>query len=678
MRFSGYVWGFLVVGAVSAPGCTVTRVPTPPMVVDAEAMFSLPPSNAELKGDKWLDHPWPSDLRRDEDGSIQLDGFYNPYEISLLKSYVGAAKGLLKGFSPVAPIYLRFSADIDPQSLPETPNDAIKSTSSLQLIDVDPKSPEHGQRKLLQWHWRRDAGVYWLKDTLAVSPAFGYALRVNTRYAAIVTTSVRAVGGAPLKAGADLQEVLGIASASSRSEKAKAFFAGAVTEIVAAGIAKEQIAHMTVFTTGDPTAELFAIADDVRANVPPPTVSLLTAEDEGSNHFVYHGLYGPSPNYQAGTAPYEEPKDGGGFKFENGHPKLQNTFDLRFALVVPRPDKCPMPDDGYPILLYAHGTGGDYRSLLGGSGSALALADRCVASMGIDQIFHGTRPGAPADPDQVNYIFFNVDNIIALRTNPQQAAVDVVQQARLFSETKIKIPAETSRTGFEVRFDPKRILFSGHSQGGLNGPLFLAADNQTRGGVLTGAGGLLGVPLLEKTKPEPSVAALVKLLLQLRTEDETAELNMYHPVIALAQTLGDASDPYNYGPYIVRTPRAGFASKSVLQFVGVAADGTGDSYAPPRGMELLGVSMGLPLMAPHVRPIPELAFGGYGEVTVPAAGLSGNLANGKASGAIVQVVPTPGVDGHFAAYSDKTALAMIGNFCRNLALDEKGRIPVRQ
>jgi hypothetical protein len=678
MRISVFVWALFGMCALGAPGCTVTQVPPPPTVEDAEALFALPPSTAELKGEKWLDHPWPSDLRKDADGSIQFDGFYNPYENTLLKSYISAAKGLLKGFSPAAPIYLRFSADLDPQSLPETPADALKPNSSLQLIDIDAQSPERGKRKLIQWHWRRDAGVYWLKDTLAVSPAFGYGLRPKTRYAVIVKTSARSEGRVPVKPSADLQEVLGLAVASARSASAKAFYADAVSEIVTAGIAKDEIAHMTVFTTGDPTAELFAIADDVRANVAAPTVLALAAEEQKGNYDVYQGMYGPSPNYQVGTPPYEEPSNGGGFQFENGRPKVQNVFDLRFALVVPKAERCPIPDEGYPIVLYAHGTGGDYRTLLSsGSGPASVLADRCVASMGIDQIFHGTRPGSSKVPGEVNFLFFNVDNIIALRTNPQQAAVDVVQQARLFSETKLTIPAESSRTGYEIRFDPKRIIFAGHSQGGLNGPLFLAADNQTRGGVLTGAGGLLGVPLLEKTKPEPSVAALVKLLLQLRTDEEAAELNMYHPVIAIAQTIGDASDPYNYGPYIVQTPRPGFTPKSMLQFVGVAPDGTGDTFAPPRGIELLGVAMGLPLMTPAVRPIPELAFGGYGDLTVPAEGVSGNLAGGKASGAIVQVVPPPGVDGHFAAYADKSALTMIGDFCRNLAKDEKGRVPAR-
>ena len=52
-----------------------------------------------------------------------------------------------------------------------------------------------------------------------------------------------------------------------------------------------------------------------------------------------------------------------------------------------------MPAGGYPIVLYAHGTGGDYRSFLD-DGTGASLAQQCLASMGVDQIFHGTRPGA--------------------------------------------------------------------------------------------------------------------------------------------------------------------------------------------------------------------------------------------------------------------------------------------
>ena len=45
-----------------------------------------------------------------------------------------------------------------------------------------------------------------------------------------------------------------------------------------------------------------------------------------------------------------------------------------------------MPTDGYPIVLYAHGTTGDYRSYVF-NGWAQTLTDNCIAVMGVDQIF---------------------------------------------------------------------------------------------------------------------------------------------------------------------------------------------------------------------------------------------------------------------------------------------------
>ena len=132
------------------------------------------------------------------------------------------------------------------------------------------------------------------------------------------------------------------------------------------------------------------------------------------------------------------------------------------------------------------------------------MAQHCLASMGIDQIFHGTRPGAPpaSDPNlegDEDLLFINLNNPIAARTNSQQAAIDVVQQARLFTATHVTVPASVSRTGSAIAFDATKLIFIGHSQGGLNGPLFFAADDQARGGVLSGSGAMITVALLEKT-----------------------------------------------------------------------------------------------------------------------------------------------------------------------------------
>ena len=126
---------------------------------------------------------------------------------------------------------------------------------------------------------------------------------------------------------------------------------------------------------------------------------------------------------------------------------MASTFDLRFSLSVPNAAVCPAPTGGYPIVLYAHGSGGDYRSYVE-DGTAQALAQRCLATMGIDQLFHGTRPGAPQvdDPSLKQFLFFNFGNVEAARTNPRQAAADEMQRARLIRETGLAVPASVSVT----------------------------------------------------------------------------------------------------------------------------------------------------------------------------------------------------------------------------------------
>jgi hypothetical protein len=648
---------------------------------ETQALWIAPAALSDLKDDHWYDHPWPSDLRRDPDGSIRFDGFYNPHLIPLLDQYLADAKGLLDGFSPAALGYMRFTGDIDESTLPASPQASLDPSSSVQLLDIDPKSPEHGQRKLLQTFWRKDDGVYWFKDTLAVGPALGYPLRAGTRYAIVVTTKVKAADGKPLLPSDDLRAVLGLSSVSPKTQAAHDLFAPAIAELASAGIAATDIAHFTAFTTTDPTKELFAVADSVNAGFTAPTVDAASwsAKEQTGDYDVYEGNYGPSPNFQKGTIPFKNHGDGGSFAFDSqGKPILQSQFVLRFALVIPNAAKCAMPADGYPIMLYAHGTGGDYRSFIN-DGTAQAAAQQCVASMGIDQIFHGTRPGAPPadDPNRegdIELLFFNLQNIVAARTNNRQAAIDVVQQARLFTASHQTVPTSVSRTQAEIKLDATKLTFFGHSQGGLNGPLFLAADKQARGGVLSGSGSMITVALLEKTQPQPSVAAAVKTLLGLTQPDDAAELNLFHPVMNIAQAIIDATDPIHYAPFHSRRPRAGFIPKSVYMTEGIAPDGTGDSYAPPHGIELQAVAAGLPRELPGVRPVAEDSYGGIADVSIPTNGLSGDLASGQATGVLAQFVPPPGVDGHFVVFQVPQARLQAAQFIRSLSDDPKGKV----
>ena len=640
------------------------------------SVFVVPDALSELSGRAFFDQPWPSDLRRDTRGRVVFSGFPNPRGQPILDVYVESMAGVLDGFSPVAAGYLRFTGPLDRSSLPETPLDALASDSALALLDIDPASPERGERKLVSWSFRTSAGVYAPSNTLAFMPALGYPLRRSTRYALVVTDAVRA-RGEPVERAAELDALLGTGSASAPLQAARTALSDAVSEIERAGVARDEIVHLTVFTTNDPVASTETLRDFVVGSFPAPSVdpTRLSLVESGASIDVFEGTYGPSPDFQRGNLPFRDYGDGGELSFDAaGTPVIEREFDLRFALAVPKAATCPEPADGYPIVLYAHGTSGNYRTMLGRGQEAESLGERCIATMGTDQIFHGTRPGAGVDSPDL--LFFNVVNPVAGRANAAQSTIDLVQQARLFTETHFAIPENVSARGAPIAFDGGKLAFMGHSQGGINGPLFLAVDDQARGGMLSGSASLLSIALLEKTEPL-DVPALVRTTFLGLTADEADELDLFHPAISLAQTIVDPADPIHYVARIAREPRPGFGAKSLFMTEGVNPDGTGDSYAPPHGIEIQAVVAGLPPEAPLVHPIAELAWSALAPVDVPASGLSGNLGGGRASGALVQWRASDASDGHFVLYDIPGAMQQATLFVRNLMDEPGGRVPTR-
>ena len=668
------LWAAIAACTLPLAACSSSTAPTTSNVT---SLYVVPSSLSELSEEHFLDHPWPSDLRL-ENGSPRLEGLYNPRHINIIGVYLEAMKGVLDGFSPAAAGAVRFTGPIDVTTLPQTPTDALAADASVQLIDIDPASPERGKRRLVSLAWRPDEGVYILPNTLQFMPTIGFPLRVHTRYALVVTTAVEAASGGAISASADLAAVLGTSSADSRTRPAHDLFADAVKEIGKDGIAANHIAHLSVFTTADPTKELFAVRDAVHATVPAPTAdpAAWTVGYKNSKFTEYRGSYGPSPNFQAGKLPFAQYGDGGQFQIENGKPKVVDTFNLRFSLMVPSTTTCPMPSEGYPIVLYAHGTGGDYLSYTT-DGSGVSLAKKCMATMGVDQIFHGTRPGAPPDGTEstIELLFFNFENPVAARTNPRQSAIDEVQRARLFTQTKLTIPTTVAIGGKEIRFDPTKVMYFGHSQGGLNGPLYMASDDSSRGGVLSGSGALISVNLLQKTEPQPSVAALVKTVFLGLKSDEEQEADAFHPIISLAQNMIDVSDPIHYARHLTAEPRPGATARSIYMTEGINPDGTGDSYAPPHGIEAHALAIGLPLQLPDERAIVEGQWGGPRPLMIPADGLSGNMADGKASGVLGQWAVPSDSDGHFVVFDVPQARLQAAQFLRNLADDPHGRIP---
>jgi hypothetical protein len=184
-------------------------------------------------------------------------------------------------------------------------------------------------------------------------------------------------------------------------------------------------------------------------------------------------------------------------------------------------------------------------------------------------------------------------------------------------------------------------MFFGHSQGGLNGPLWLAAENGAGAAVLSGAGGTLSLSITEKTEPI-NIPQVVAVILGIPTDSARAELVPFHPVIALAQTVVDVTDPVNYARFIVREPRPGNPPRHVYQ-----TEGFVDHYAPPQGIESVAMAIGLPLIDPILQPVEGYDLTGLASMTPP---LSMNLASGMATGGWQQFTMAAGSDGHFVIF----------------------------
>lgn len=603
--------------------------------------------------DSFFDLPFPNDLRRSESGSLVLDHFPNPTKVPLLDRYIMAASEL-KGFGTTTPVYFRFEAPVDTRTLPASVEEALSEDSSAFLVDIDPLSPERGKRHPVEVFYQPSGTEYWRANTVAIRPVHGRPLAWGRRYAAVILRSVKPEEGEGYKRGPALSALMEGNAEGVRAE-VNALYKQAASDLEEFGIRTEMILSMSVFTTQDDFLLLEAARDHLLKTLPEPD---WIGEPRALGHYgnlnVVDGFY-PSPIYQHGTLPY--PVEGGHFVFdEAGHPALVREFEQRVSFSIPTSE---MPAAGYPLVLYAHGTGGSYLSYVN-DGTAASLAARGIAMMGIDQIHHGPRlpPEAGQEPELFVY---NILNPHAFRYNALQAALDVVQQARF--AVRAEIDGELiGRPDERIVFDTNKIYFMGHSQGGQNGPLFLAIDDTARGAMLSGAGGQLTIALIEKTEPLniPEIVGLVLNLPGSTTEEQLALENVSaeHPVLNLLQMWIEIGDPVNYAHRFFLAPRKGHEKIPIFQ-----TEGVDDSYTPPASIEALAVAAGIPLLKPVIVPLEEYERVGISSVCPPVS----MNANGVTAGLSQYDSETVGAsDGHFVTRREPAA-TQVAHFFETLA-----------
>jgi hypothetical protein len=608
----------------------------------AAAVFVLPRAEESA----FFDLPWPTDLRGTARGTIDVSDFPNPVRSPLIDTYAEALTAEVDGWATSGSVYFRFEAPVDPASLPMDPAASRLEGSTVVLLDVDPDSSERLTRRPVRTRLQREATDFWPENSLAVLPVHGFVLRPRTTYAVVLTTGLRSSPVLPFERDADLEALL-FGGGDEAVQRARSTMEPAVAAIEEAGIARDEILSLAVFTTQDATGGLFAAADVVREEVEAPTAREWWQAEAAATHAVAIARWGPVPIFQTGEAPYLD--EGGTFELDDaGRPIVQALDETRLAMSIPTGE---IPIEGCPTVIYAHGTGGDYLSFTR-DGTAANLAARGMCVLGFDQVLHGDRS---PDGDTTGTSFFNYLNPLAGRDNARQSAIDVVQQARL-ATSGLVVPGDAAGRAADVAIDPNKVLFMGHSQGGLNGPLFLAIDGTALGAVFSGAGGGLNISMIEKKEPF-EILTVVSLVLDVDPVEEG--LDMFHPVATLAQTLAEPADVLNYARHWFEEPVGGRPPRSVLMTEGLL-----DDYTPPASIEALAIAGGVSLVEPVARGIEGMDLRGLPALGAPVRA----NAPGGVTGALVQFPE----DGHFAVFRNERAKECYGDFLRSVADDGIG------
>jgi predicted esterase len=606
---------------------------------DVRAYFELPGADGSLEGD-FFRLPFPNDVRRSASG-LDLSGFPTPgpaaIGVDAVKLYVDAIEANDDGWGTDPTVTFRFSGRV---VIPD-----VDTEIALAWIDVTPGQSSPWASVGLSWVNFYGRNRYLCENSISAKRPQGYPLTPGHTYAVYLTTGIKSFEGDTVIRPPQLVSLLGSSAPNdSALDAAYAAYAPFRDYLAATNIEPASILNASVFTVGEVRDIMADVADAIAAADPPevdsgswtkcdsgvasPCSDRTGDRDcvaEGDDFEEYHARV-KLPIFQQGfaqgKAPYVSPADGGGIVIESSQP----TEEVCLSLTVPKGGT--MPVAGWPLVVFAHGTGGNFRDHVSASvAGALSTASVPFAVLGIDQVTHGPRRGdSTISPDQ---LFFNFLNPQAARGNPIQGAADQLSLAR-FAAT-IDGSGENPTT-----IDPANLFFFGHSQGATEGSLMLPYGDAYKAAVLSGNGASLANALLSKTKP-----VNIKDVYPFAIADTDAAGDGSHPVLTLLQQWIDPAEPQNFAIVTAKEPLMNHTAKHVFQTYG-----TGDSYSPP-------VTLGIYAKAGRFTQVnPELEDIGLAAEDAP---LAGNEQSGMITLGMRQYEPPSGRDGHFVVFDVPTA-----------------------
>jgi hypothetical protein len=607
--------------------------------------------------------PFPNDVRRKSSGHPDLTGFPTPGSdllgFDVVDRYARDVEQNADGFSVYPSIVFRFSGSVD--------FDSLKQAGALRMVDLS--TGAGGNDVGFGWTATTGRSPYVCPNAVYVRPPSGAPLKPGGTYGFFFTNAIKAATGGAVARAPDLAALLaGTAPTDSALTAAYAAYKPLRDWASAKSFDLSTVVQAAVFTTAHTISAASALASAVAAqSVPSPTNWINCAKAPspcpqaqgdracGAANAAFDELHAlvSLPIFQKGTEPYLNPPDGDLVYDNTGKPVVQRTEQVCLSLTVPKTGSAP-----YPLVIYAHGTGGSFRSQVPeGVADRLANVDGTnhIAVLGIDQVAHGTRRGgSQMSPDD---LFFNFANPGAARGNPLQGAADQMMLARIAQAIDIKASDPGgSPTGADIKFGT--IGFWGHSQGATEGAIAMPYTPGVRGVVLSGVGASLIDALLSKTSPV-NIAAAVPFVLV----DPGA--NALHPVLTVMQNAEDPADPLSHAQLLAAQPVTGPLGKHAF-----VPYGQKDTYAPPVVQSTYVLAGGLGLAAPPASVTAPDAIGSLSPTATPAGP---NLATNTLTGYVREYSPS-GYDGHFVSYRDADAKKDVDHFLADVTSGQTPRI----
>ncbi len=636
----------------------------------------LPPGPATMRFDPastdFFDLPMPDDQRFVAHDGPGLTQWPVAYENGIIKLWFDAGEELMEGWGLQSAIFTWMTDALDPDTLPDDPMEAVEGDlPPVMLVDIDPQSPEQGRRLPLVCKYTDPEGTVHPAHQLACRSPFGIVRRPNTRYAFVITHALLDSTGAPVQTPAAMTALLdgqptdGPNGAPVDPEP----YRHAVEVLGELGVERQDITSVTLVTTHDPAERMRRIGQWYN-DLPDPTLpenhtfELVEVYDD---YVVLQGEY-DIPVIQEGERPYALPPAGKILFGDDGEPTIVETQRIPFLISIPRQ---PMPEGGWPLLQFMHGSGGEAAQLTDrgplpspppGSGPAGVIAPYGIAGFSADFPLHGARH---TPPDRTGLQLYNlIGNPRATVDNFIVAACETTLHVRLLANMTIDpdVAAEYLDPGDDpdglVRFNAARISSMGQSMGSTIGLPALTVDRITSASILSGSGGILVEIAVESSQPVP-IARLLGPAIGYRRDEE---LDQFDPMLHAVQHIWDFVDTTVHARHVIAEPYEGMVPKHILQHSGLT-----DGYFSPTSRAALAASLGLDLVEPVLEPeaLDIMAMTGHPEAIPTPAG--GNLED-NITGVSIQYAPAI-LDGHHVAYQRNDAKAQYACFLRSVGIE---------